>query len=171
MQPSSEYTTTMEFESDIRDSLTALKERASAGYAIALHIRLVTPAYLFQTYPKAWIDHYSQSGYVMRDPTVQWGFENTGVIGWSDLVANDPDGILAEAAAYGMTFGFTYVIDRHDSRSLSSFTSTKRMFTNDEIDGICARVDDMHDATVGLRSLSAGTRQALTKMSVIFTHP
>ena len=52
-----------------------LDQRSPAGFAIALHIRFTTPTYLFQTYPKRWLDHYSSAGLVVHDPVVRWGFQ------------------------------------------------------------------------------------------------
>ncbi len=75
------------------ERLTAL---APSGYAIALHVRFTTPTFLFQTYPREWIEVYTQRGYVMSDPTVMWGFSNTGRVRWSDLADQDSAGMLAQ---------------------------------------------------------------------------
>jgi len=161
----------MEPQADIRERLEELKILAPAGFAMALHIRFTTPAYLFQTYPKVWIDHYSQAGLVMRDPTVMWGFENLGVALWEDLVPLDSHGVIAAAAKHGMTHGFTYALERAGSRSLCSFTRSDRPFSEAEILTIRAHIDAMHDETFALESLSPQTREALRLMSIIFTHP
>ena len=60
-----------------------------AGFAVAMHIRFTRPTYLFQTYAKRWMDHYSAKGMVVHDPLVHWGLQNVGRIRWSELEAID----------------------------------------------------------------------------------
>lgn len=156
---------------EIQTILETLKKLAPAGFAMALHVRFTTPAYLFQTYPKAWIEVYNKNGMVMRDPTVRWGFENTGLAHWSDMVEQDTAGVISEAAKHGMKYGITYVVERSASRSLSSFTRSDRTFTDPEITEISAGVDAIHDLTVSLESLPAETAEELVRMSIDFTHP
>jgi len=43
---------------------------APAGYSIGLHIRFTAPLFMFQTYDPVWLDHYTENGYVLRDPMV-----------------------------------------------------------------------------------------------------
>ncbi len=155
----------------ISDALARLKAIAPAGYAMALHVRYTTPTYLFQTYPKDWIDFYSQNGLVMRDPTVAWGFENTGMIRWADLVPIDEAGVIGMAAERGIRHGFTYATDSNASRSMTSFAQGERDFTNSEIAEISGLVDELHDMTASGVTLTPGTREQLRQMSISFTHP
>ena len=60
----------MQVDTDIPKTLAGLMEIATAGFVTGLHIRYTTPTYLFQTYPKAWIDEYSREGLLLRDPAV-----------------------------------------------------------------------------------------------------
>lgn len=60
--------------------LDLLTENAPMGFAVAHHIRLTTPSFLFQNYSQDWISYYSENGLVMSDPTVLWGFENEGTM-------------------------------------------------------------------------------------------
>ena len=161
----------MEPPLDILARLETLTRLAPSGFAMAMHVRFTTPTYLFQTYPKAWIEHYSRNGLVMRDPTVLWGFENAGLIQWRDLVGNDPHNVIAGAAAHGMKHGFTYVMDAGESRSLTSYTRPDRDFTADEIAVICAHADAIHTDTASPQALSARTRADLHRLSITFTHP
>ena len=166
-----EATWGMDSQISISDSLARLKDIAPAGYAMALHVRFTTPTYLFQTYPKEWIDFYSQNGLVMRDPTVAWGFENTGMIRWADLVAIDEAGVIKMAAERGIRHGFTYATDKNTSRSMTSFAQGERDFTDAEIAEISGLVDRLHDMTASGVSLTPGTRELLRQMSISFTHP
>ena len=75
---------------------------APAGYSIGLHIRFTAPLFMFQTYDPAWLDHYTENGYVLRDPMVAWGFSTTGTIRWSDPSLPDPFGLFKKAASYGL---------------------------------------------------------------------
>lgn len=161
----------MEPQAVIADQLGRLMAMAPSGFAMAFHVRFTTPTFLFQTYPKEWIDYYSRNGLVMRDPTVLWGFENTGMVRWSDLLPRDGDQIIAKAQAYGMQFGFTYVIEIDNSRSLTSFTRGDRDFSDAEIAEISGMVDLLHNETLTTQTLTDSTRAALRGLSIRFTHP
>lgn len=161
----------MDAQREISESLGRLKEIARGGYAMALHIEFTTPAYLFQTYPKAWIDYYSQNGLVMRDPTVMWGFDNLGMIDWSNLSDSDPDRIMDQAREHGIDNGFTYAVESGGRRTICSFARGETPFSQDEIDRIISEVDAICALTKGLDNLSPDTREALRQMSILFTHP
>jgi len=161
----------MEPQAVIAEQLGSLMSLAPSGFAMALHVRFTTPTFLFQTYPKDWIDYYSQNGLVMRDPTVHWGFENTGLVRWADLVDRDEDGIIAKAQAHGMRHGFTYAVEIDNSRTLTSFTRGDRDFTDAETAQITAIVDALHRETLTAKTLTIATRESLRRMSILFTHP
>jgi LuxR family transcriptional regulator, quorum-sensing system regulator SdiA len=161
----------MDAQAGIRDSLESLKGLAPTGFAIALHVKLVTPTYLFQTYPKEWIDYYSQNGLVMRDPTVHWAFDNIGTIRWAELSHLDADGIIGKASTHGMRYGVTVAAEAGGSRSLASFTRGDRDYEAAEMDILAHEVGRLHEMTASAQSLSAATRDALTAMSIQFTHP
>lgn len=155
---------------DILKSLSTLDGYCPAGYAMALHISFTTPKFLFQTYNRDWMEHYSKHGLVLKDPTVKWGFGNTGHVLWSDLKEQDTDGVLEAAKSYGIGFGFTYCTDAHGSRSISSFARNDRDFTGAEISDISALVDLLHSETADLDGISSQERDQLKKISVEFTH-
>lgn len=158
-------------EQRIGEKLALLKDLAPAGFAIALHIRFTTPTYLFQTYPKAWIDIYSSRGFLMRDPTVIWGFDNLGVIDWRDLEASDSDGIMSMARDHGLVEGFTCAIEADETRSIASFSRSETGFTDQEKTEICGYVEMIHLWTADLAPLSTGSREELRRMSIRFSHP
>lgn len=150
--------------------LHALDQRSPAGFAIALHIRFTRPTYLFQTYPKRWMDHYSAAGLVLHDPTVHWGFHNLGHIRWSDLEAIDSRGVLEQAKDFGIMNGITVAVLGAGSRSIASFARADREYDEAEMDEFEDLVGELHDLTVGLKRLSKSDRQALTELSVKLTH-
>ena len=157
-------------ETDISEIVSELKTIAPAGFAMAFHVRFTTPTFLLQSYPADWIAYYSQNGLVMHDPTVHWGFENTGAINWSDLADRDPAGVIAQAADYGLTYGMTYAANRSDSLTVTSFARSDRPFTVQEQQRLQSGVDRIHDATLNSDSLDPGFVERLKRMSITTTH-
>jgi len=136
-----------------------------AGYAIGLHIRFTSPAYLFQTYAQEWNDYYSAQGLVMRDPAVAWGLLNTGVVRWSELTDNDPAGVFAAAAKHGLVYGAQSAVLEAESRSMAGFARSDREFTDDELDALNASVRALHLATVEGDALSDEELSTLERRS------
>lgn len=155
---------------EIRHILAEIKKVATGGFAIALHIRYTTPTFLFQTYSKEWLDYYSQNGLVMSDPTVAWGFENTGAVRWSVLSAADTAGVMAKAAEFGLKFGTTCAIEEDADRSIGSFARADRELSAEETTLLTDRMKSLHMVTANLKTLSPETASELRMMSVQFTH-
>lgn len=149
--------------------LGEFSERAESGYAMGLHISFTTPTYFFQTYPRPWLEYYSQAGLLMNDPTVSWCFENTGSCRWSEL--DDPANILGQAAEYGMKYGMIYATTSGDSHSMCGFARPDREYTDEEMTDLVERFEVLHNATRDQKALSASTVEQLKKMSIIATHP
>ncbi len=114
---------------------------------------------------------YSDKGFVLKDPTVLWGFNNTGVVKWSDLKDIDDAGILDLASEYGLNFGFTNSIDQGASKSISSFARSDRDFTEAETTEISEITAKLHRDTININSLSPLELEHLKKLSVEFTQP
>ncbi|WP_051067993.1 autoinducer binding domain-containing protein [Octadecabacter antarcticus] len=155
----------------IKVLLESVENLAPSGFAIAFHIRLTSPDFLFQTYPKDWTDIYSEKGYVMQDPTVRWGFTETGSIRWSGLAEMDDQNILGQSLAYGMAFGVTISTDTGGSRSLASFSRPDREYTDEEIKQLSQCVQALHDMTALQGGTSEELRTQLHQLSVKMTHP
>jgi LuxR family transcriptional regulator len=147
-----------------------LDQKSPAGFAIALHLRFTTPTYLFQTYPKRWMDYYSAAGLVMHDPTVHWGLSNLGHVRWTDLEAIDPRGVLERAKDFGIMSGVAIAVLVSGSRSIASFARADREYDDVEIADMEDRVTDLHHLTGGPGRLSATDQRALTALSVKLTH-
>ena len=150
--------------------LADMDTSSPAGFAIALHIKFSSPTFLFQTYPKRWIDIYTVRGLVLKDPTVRWGFDNTGTIRWRDLTSEDSGGVLRMAKDFGLTHGFTSALVRQGSRTVASFARTDRDFLDAEISELVASLSALHDETLELEELSQADQKALRKMSIRLTH-
>lgn len=147
-----------------------LDRRSPAGCAIGLHIRFTTPRYMFQSYPKRWMDEYTGSGLLVRDPTVHWGMSNVGWVRWRDLEAIDSHRVLARARDYGIMDGVTIALHIEGSRSIASFARSDRDYETSEIDELASIFEDLHRATSSLEALSDDDRMALKELSVRLTH-
>ncbi len=134
---------------------------APGGYFVGLHIRFASPLISFQTYDQAWLDHYTQQAYALRDPTIAWGFSTTGVSRWSEFNIPDVFGILAEARKYGLVYGATVSCGPIASRTIASFSRGDREFEQHEMQQIEEIVRRLHDITEPPESLSKAQIDAL----------
>lgn len=132
-----------------------------SGYFIGLHIRFTSPLFTFQTYDQRWIDHYTENGYVLRDPMTAWGFSRTGWIRWSDPALLDPFGLFREAAQFGLNYGVTVACGPIKSRTIASFSRPDREFRDDEIDRIQRKVLRLHDLSEPPEALTEAQIEAL----------
>lgn len=145
----------------LEDELLRLGHLAPSGYFVGLHIRFTAPLFTFQTYDQRWLDHYTENGYVLRDPMVAWGFSSTGTIRWSDPKLPDPFGLFAEAARFGLRYGCTVSCGPIRSRTIASFARNDREFLDEEIAAAAAIVLRMHDATEPPEALTKAQCEAL----------
>ncbi len=151
----------MSLRAGIDVELHRLELLATAGFFIGLHIRFTSPLFTFQTYDQGWIDHYTENGYVLRDPMTAWGFAKTGWIRWSDPELPDPFGLFTEAATYGLRYGCTVACGPIKSRTIASFARTDREFRDDEIAMIEPMVLHLHDLTEPPEALTEAQIEAL----------
>lgn len=147
-----------------------LRQRSPAGFAIALHVEFTTPKYLFQAYDKDWLNHYSSHGLVMQDPTVHWGFANTGTIRWSEIADDDPMGVLAQAAEHGLRYGLTVSVFANNSRSIASFARNDREMSDLDMAAISADVKALHKITWTAQSFTPELHLTLKQLSIYLTH-
>jgi LuxR family transcriptional regulator, quorum-sensing system regulator SdiA len=141
--------------------LHQLSLMAPGGYFVGLHIRFTAPLFTFQTYRQEWLDHYTEKGYVLRDPMVAWGFSTVGSSRWSDPSVPDPFGIFKEAAQYGLKYGVTVSCGPVKSRSIASFARVDREFEDHEIAAIAKIVHRLHDVTEPPEELTKAQIEAL----------
>jgi len=151
----------MSNRSGIDVELQNVARMATAGYFIGLHIRFTSPLLTFQTYDQRWIDHYTENGYVLRDPMTAWGFSRTGWIRWSDPALMDPFGLFKEATEYGLNFGATVAYGPIKSRTIASFARADREFRDEEIVKIERAVKRLHDLSEPPESLTEAQIEAL----------
>ncbi len=154
---------------EVEHILQRLAEANPTGFAIGLHVSFTTSKLLFQTYRKDWMEEYSRRGFIMRDPTVRWGLENTGAIRWSDLVALDEDGVLDAAKDYGLVYGVTIAIEDGGTRSIGSFGTQAREFLDAEIDDFKASIERMHGLTKD-DVIDPPMEEKLRRLAITSTH-
>jgi len=150
--------------------LAQLDQRSPAGFAIALHVRFTRPTYLFQTYAKPWMDHYTEAGLVMHDPVVRWGLQNTGRLRWSDLTEIDDAAVFAQARDHGLMNGAGIAIVLSESRTIAAFARADREYTDEELEEFEDLLTRLHQATLGIERLSTRDQRALTELSITLTH-
>jgi LuxR family transcriptional regulator len=134
---------------------------APAGYFVGLHIRFAAPLISFQTYDQAWLDHYTQQAYALRDPTIAWGFSTVGACRWRDFNIPDTFGIMAQARTFGLVYGVTISCGPISSRTIASFSRSDREYEDAEIEQIQAIILRLHDITEPPESLSRSQIEAL----------
>lgn len=134
---------------------------APSGFFFALHIRFALPLLHHQTYDPRWIDKYTEEAFALRDPIIAWGFSTTGSARWSEIAIPDPFGIIEQAKAYGMIYGFAVACGPIKSRTIASASRADREFTEAEIDEFAAIILNLHDLTEPPTNLSKAQVDAL----------
>lgn len=122
-----------------------LDSLAPAGNSFGFHIRFSRPQVQRLTYAKEWTSRYSAKTYVVSDPTLVWGMMNTGAIRWSEIPIPDTLGVLADAAAHGITYGVVIAHGDDESKTIGSCSRADREFTDEEIREIQEIVVALHD--------------------------
>lgn len=161
--------TAMTPEEEVKNILGGLSDLSPAGYAIGLHLEFTTSKYIFQNYPKAWMDEYTRRGFILSDPTVRWGVENLGWTRWSDLAEIDQAGVITAAAEFGLRYGVSISVEGLGGRSLGSFAATDKDFDEAAIAGLSSRLDRMHELTAGIEAESEADR-SLKKLAASMAH-
>ncbi len=151
---------------DISEILQRMVASGDWVFAIGVRIRFSNPTLLYQTYPKAWVDHYEAHGLLLKDPTVRWGLTHTGVSDWEDLKGQDRHGVLDEAAGYGLRHGIAISVGDAKERTLGFFAREKAPFSPEEKARAQALVQELHDATEGLAALPDDRLDAYRALAV-----
>jgi LuxR family transcriptional regulator len=118
---------------------------APVGCFLSLRIRGTTPLVTLHSYPQAWIDQYTENGYVLRDPITTWALTVGGTIRWSAPLLPDPFRIFRKAAEHGLTFGASITEGPIGARTICSFARGDRELTDAEIAEVRSIVADLHE--------------------------
>lgn len=113
--------------------LEQLDQLAPMGYTVGLHIRFATPLIYKSSYPTAWVEHYNNHSYYLRDPLVFWGVGVEGTTRWSAIPLPDPFGVMKKAAGHGLNFGAVSSYGPITSRSIVGISRSDREFTDAEL--------------------------------------
>lgn len=138
---------------------------APGGYLLALRIRGTAPLQAYKTYPQAWIDEYTQNGYMLRDPLLTWAMTVGGTIRWSSAFLPDPFGIFRKAARHGLHYGASVACGPLNSLTICSMGRGDREFSDDEIAEAKAIVFALHEAAQLPANLSSDERDLLTSIA------
>lgn len=168
-QPRPEKKAKMSRRESIAALLLDLDQRSPAGFAIALHIRFTTPTFVFQTYSKRWMEHYSSSGLVLHDPVVRWGLQNLGRTRWADLEAIDSEGVMEQAKDFGLMNGAAISIVIAGSRSIAGLARADRDFNEIEMEELERVLALLHRETTDPGELNERDRDALKELSIRLT--
>ena len=145
----------------VSNALNAIGAICDVGFALAVHIRLTRPTLLYQSYDESWSEHYTTKGFMLSDPTVAWGLQNTGSVLWSDLADHDPAGVIPAAISFGLTNGWAYSTGPANSRTISGTPKSGADFTEDERAEIIRHIETIHEVTEGFDSFPPEIQQAL----------
>lgn len=151
----------MSATNELNRLLKALSREAPRGYAVGLHIRFASPLISAHTYPEAWLRHYTENAYALRDPMVSWGLSTTGTVRWSEIDLPDPFDIWGQGAEFGLRFGCGVSCGPLTSRTIVGTARDDREFTDQEILRIKGIVETMHDLSEPPEELTKAQVEAL----------
>lgn len=137
---------------------------APAGYYIALRVGFAFPIAETNALPEAWIDRYTQGGFMLSDPVMQWLYRHAGATRWSAITLPDPLGIFAEAAQHGLVYGAAISCastGTEGQRSFGSFARADREFTDEEIVLLGQKLRRLHEAMAPPTNLTEAELEAL----------
>jgi len=149
---------------DRRIDSNDLNELAPSGYHIALRVGFAFPMEEENTFPSAWIEHYSQQHFVLFDPVMHWMFQNQGYARWSEIDIPDPRRVLFQAQSFGLKHGVmvSYLTDEPQTlRSFGSFTRSDRPFDEIEMQLLFAFVKRRHLETAPPSNLTNAELEVL----------
>lgn len=146
---------------------------APAGYHIALRVGFAFPLIEINEWPQRWIDRYSSQRFVLRDPVMNWVYNNTGAIRWSEIETPDPAQVLRQAASYGLRFGVSVACrdaSPHGLRSFGSFCRSDRDFHDSEIQKLKKYVKFLHNNSAPPKNITPAELEALSMIRCGLRH-
>lgn len=128
---------------------------APNGYFIGLRTRFAFPAEEVNALPTAWVELYSREKYFFGDPSLRWSFKHNGAIRWGELAGDDPLGIIARSAEFGLRFGaVASVREENGTRSFGLFFRPGREYTAFELEGLAGLISGLHAESAPPETLS-----------------
>jgi len=145
--------------------LEEINDLSPGGFYIALRVGFAFPLEEINSLPVDWVTHYTQQRYMMFDPVIRWVHSETGSARWSELVEDDPKGILAQAQVFGLRYGAAVSFfdgNEQGQRSYGTFARCDREFTDLEIRVLLAFVKRRHAETAPPTNLTEAELAALS---------
>jgi len=124
-----------------------LSDLAPAGHYIALRVGFAFPLEERNMLPDAWVEQYTNAGYMLFDPLIRWVYGHVGSIRWSEIGLDDPRGVLIQARRYGLNHGVAISIvddEAASQRSFGTFARSDREFFDDEIAVLTEHLRQLH---------------------------
>lgn len=140
----------------------AFARLAPAGYYLALNLGFYAPQEELNTFPVAWVDHYTQAGLAPLDPLMRWCYGNSGFARWSAVCLPDPANALSAYRDHGMAFGAAISVPWVESRprrSFGLFARSDREYLDSEMRELLGAVVLLHEKD--RQSLSVAQAEAL----------
>jgi LuxR family transcriptional regulator, quorum-sensing system regulator SdiA len=137
---------------------------APLGHYLALRVGFAFPMEEVNALPPSWVEHYTRNRFMLSDPVIRWIYANTGAIRWSEIVADDPRGILAQARAFGLNFGLAIAVFDNNSdgqRSFGTFVRSDREFEDGEVRLLHDLVSRLHNDKAPPTNLTQAEIEAL----------
>ncbi|MBE9477432.1 MAG: autoinducer binding domain-containing protein [Proteobacteria bacterium] len=148
----------------LEEKIKEVQWLAPAGLQVSLRIRFGSALNCINTYPSEWILKYTELGFMMRDPTVEWAYASTGTCRWSTFSDADTHGVLKLAASYGIHFGTTISCRSENTdghRTIASFGRQDREFEDAELAHLYRFIQNLHDAVAPPVNLTNAEIEAL----------
>ncbi|OOY06786.1 autoinducer binding domain-containing protein [Thioclava sp. F28-4] len=149
----------------IEDRLKRLDHVSDWTFALGLHIRLANPTLSYLTYPKEWVDYYTEKQLVFVDPAVRWAISNQGICDWADISDGDASDVFGAASRFGLRFGKVIALGDLD-RSFGFFAHPSRPITQEEIEQAQTLMQELHDLTRDALDMSEEELEALREIPV-----
>jgi LuxR family transcriptional regulator len=147
-------------EGEVRE----LAKVAAGGYYLALRVGFAFPLEELNRLPPPWVEHYTRARFMVSDPVIRWCYAHTGVIRWSDITLDDPRQVLAQARAFGLTYGVAVSVfdsTRGGQRSFGMFVRDKTDFSESDLEFLQREVARLHQDKAPPTNLTAAEIMAL----------
>jgi|Cruoilmetagenom7_1024161.scaffolds.fasta_scaffold00086_1 LuxR family transcriptional regulator len=103
------------------------------GAVVALGMSMYGPEFIHNTYDPSWIKRYEERSYYFSDPALGWALSNSGHRRWSEVKLEDREGVMAEAATFGLKYGAVFGRVSGMKRSFMGVCRGDREFTDEEL--------------------------------------
>lgn len=150
---------------NVLTDLSVFDSFAPAGLYMAIRVGFAFPLVEHNHLPPSWVQEYTVSGLIVHDPAMSWAYKNSGVVRWSDLVANDSQGVLELAKNHGLNFGAVVsCFDETEAsqRTFGLFCRGDREFSGSELKWLNESLVSVHLAHARPANLTSAELETLS---------